>query len=95
MPCMDWTSANFGEAFELFRKCTQLYFSMNNIAGDKQIEHILLLSGEEGLRRRTLCDLGNADGTRPNTVMPGIVWQCFKAELKPQANFRVACLCLQ
>ena len=77
MPCMDWASANLGEAFKLFRKRTQLYFSVKDVAGDKQIDHILLLSAEEGLRRYSSWGLDNADGTRLNTVTPAVIWQRF------------------
>ena len=39
--------------------------------------------------------IDNADGTRPNTVMPAVILQRCEAELKPQANCHVVRFCRQ
>ena len=82
--CMDWISANLGEAFELFQKLTQLYFFVKDIPDDKEIDHIILLSGEEVLRCNSLWCHERADSTRPTTITPAIVWKHFEAELMLQ-----------
>ena len=47
------------------------------------MDHVFLLSGEEGLRHVSSWDL-NADSTRPTNVILAIVWHRFEAEPKPQ-----------
>ena len=58
---------------------------------NKQVDHILLLSGREGLRRYNSWSFGN-DADRRNSA---VVWGKFLEQKEPQVNFRIAHFCLQ
>ena len=62
------------------------YFSVKNIPTEKQVDHILLFTGEEGLRRYNAWTFEN-DSDR---VDPEIIWRKFEERLEPQVNFRIA-----
>lgn len=44
------TTKNVVELFHFFKQCCELYFSVQNILEENQVEHILLLSDEEDLQ---------------------------------------------
>ena len=50
-PTMCWETANIVETFRIFKQQCTLYFSVANIPAGKHADHILLLSGKEGLGR--------------------------------------------
>ena len=50
-PVMYWDSENLVDSFTFFKQRCKLYFSVKNISAEKQVDHILLLAYEEGLRR--------------------------------------------
>jgi len=54
------------------------------------VNHVLLLSGEEGLKCFNLWTLSH---TKKND--PDHIWKRFEQQIKPKHNFRVARLCLQ
>ena len=64
---------------------------MKSIAKNKQVDHILLLSRKEGLRRYNSWSFGN-DADRCN---PAVIWEKFLEQVEPQVNFRIARFCLQ
>ena len=90
VPHMDWQSANTAEAFKLFKQRCQLFFRVKNIASESQVDHILLLAGEEGLRRFNSWSLSDEDAQKPD-----IIWDKFTAQIEPASNYRVARLYLQ
>ena len=50
-PVMCWTSEKLVDSFKFFKQWYKLYFLVKNIPAGKQVDHILLLAGDEGLRR--------------------------------------------
>lgn len=51
IPSMDWNTPNLAETFKLFQQRLQLYFIINKIKTEQQVNFILLQSGNEGLKR--------------------------------------------
>ena len=72
-------------------RSTHVQLSVKRIAENKQVDHILLLSGKEGLRRYNSWSFGN-DADRRN---PSVIWEKFLKQIEPQVNFRIARFCLQ
>ena len=64
----------------------KLYFSVKNIPTEKQVDHILLLTGKKGLRRYNAWTFEN-DSDRAD---PEIIWRKFEERFEPQVNFRIA-----
>ena len=87
---MDWSSSNLAETFKLFKQRCELYFSVKDIKIAKQVDHILLLSGEEGLKRFNSWGL-----TAEEKKNPEVIWDRFETQLAPKHNFRIARLYLQ
>ena len=85
-PVMYWDSENLVDSFRFFKQRCKLYFSVKNIPTEKQADHILLLAGEEGLRRYKAWTFEN-DSDRAD---PEIIWHKFEEQLEPQVNFRIA-----
>ena len=85
-PVMYWDSENLVDSFRFFKQRCKLYFSVKNIPSEKQVDHILLLAGEEGLRRYNAWTFEN-DSDRAD---PEIIWRKFEEQLEPQVNFRIA-----
>ena len=85
-PVMYWESENLANSFKFFKQRCKLYFSFKNIPAEKQVDHILLLAGEEGLRRYNASTFEN-DSDRAD---PEIIWRKFEERLEPQVNFRIA-----
>ena len=55
-PRMDWSAPNQGEEFKLFQQRCELFFSVKDIRKEKQVDHILLMSGVEGLKKIQFVD---------------------------------------
>ena len=81
-----WDSENLVDSFSFFRQQCKLYFSVKNIPAEKQVDHVLLLSGEEGLRRYNAWTCENDS----DQADPEIIWCKFVERLEPQVNFRIA-----
>ena len=90
-PVMYWDSENLVNSFRFFKQRCKLYFSVKNIPAEKQVDHILLLVSEEGLRRYNTWTFEN-DSDRAD---PEIIWRKFEERLEPQVNFRMARFCLR
>ena len=65
-------------------------FDVKDIKIEKQVSHILLLTGQEGLKRFNSWGLNDEDAKNP-----AIIWQKFEEQLDPPENFRIARLVLQ
>ena len=89
-PHFDWSSANLTESFRLFKQQVLLMFDVKDIKVEKQVSHILLLIGQEGLKRFNSWGLSGDDAKNP-----AIIWQKFEEQLDPPENFRIARLILQ
>ena len=48
---MDWQSSNLAETFKLFKQRLELYFVVNKIKIEQQVNYILLRVGNEGLKK--------------------------------------------
>ena len=90
-PFMCWEMPNLVESQKFFKQQCELFFSVKGIAENKQVDHILLLSGKEGLRRYNSWSFGN-DADRRN---PAVIWEKFLEQIEPLVNFQIACFCLQ
>ena len=66
---MCWETPNLVESLKFFKQQCELFFSVKGIAENKQVNHILLLSGKEGLRRYNSWSFGNdADRWNPAVI---------------------------
>ena len=83
-PVMYWNSENLVDSFRFFKQRCKLYFSVKNIPAEKQVDHILLLAGKEGLRRY------NAFENDSDRADLQIIWRKFEERFEPQVNFCVA-----
>ena len=68
----------------------ELYSSVKNIAEDQKVHHILLVVGDEGLKRFNSWNLSADDRKTPSKV-----WEKYEAQLEPSENFRVCRLKLR
>ena len=55
IPYMDWQSSNQAETFILFKQRLGLYFVVNKIKIEQQVNYILLRVKNEGLKNTTHC----------------------------------------
>ena len=53
IPYMDWPSSNLAETFKLFKQRLELYFVVNKIKIEQQVNYILLRVGNEGFKNTT------------------------------------------
>ena len=63
-----------------------MYFSVKNIPTEKRVDHILLLAGEEGLRKYNAWTFEN----HSDRADPEIIWRKFEEQREPQINFHIA-----
>ena len=89
-PSMDWTRPDRSIAYKLFKQKTQMYFEYKEVPKAKQVSHILLMTGDEGLTLFNSWDLSEADGKNPDEV-----WKRFDAHIEPTSSFRVERLTFQ
>ena len=90
IPRMDWEAGDPSQALKLFKQKCELYFSVKDVKKEKQVDHILLFSGEPGLKFYNSWGLQGDDQKDPL-----IVWQRLETQIEPKTNFRVARLFLQ
>ena len=85
IPEMDWSSADVGETFSLFKQQMLLYCEDEDIT-DKEKIALKIKRGlkNEGLRRLNASGLSN-----DNMKDPAKLWDYFEKQLKLQVNFRV------
>ena len=89
-PRMDWGRSDPVTAVKLFKQKCELYFSVKDVKQEKQVDHLLLFSGEQGLKTFNSWGLSQEDSKKPD-----IVWKRFETQIEPKSNFRVARLYLQ
>ena len=89
-PQFNWSAPNLSESFRHFKQQCNLMFDVKDIKKEKQVSHILLLTGQEGLKRFNSWDLSAEDAKTPD-----VIWQKFEEQLDPPENFRVARLVMQ
>ena len=86
---MDWSHADQANAIKLFKQQCDMYFTIKNIKPDRQVDHILLFMGSQGLRMYNSWGLPQAEAKDPAKV-----WEKFETQIKPKQNFCVARLSL-
>ena len=90
IPRMRWDDPDRPNAIKIFHQQCELYFSVKNVAPNKQVDHILLFTGATGLKLYNSWGLPDDEKKDPKTV-----WSKFETQLHPKTNFRVARLYLQ
>ena len=89
-PKMNWSAPDLPGTLRLFKQKCELYFAVKQIPEKRQVAHILLFSGEEGLRMYNSWSLPTADKEKTD-----VVWHRFETHIQPRSNFRVARLIFQ
>ena len=84
---MDWQSSNLAETFKLFKQQLELFFIVNKIKTEQQVNYILLRVGNEGLKKYDTWLL-----TEEEKCTPEIILNKFIEQLEPKENFRINCL---
>ena len=74
---MDWQSEDKVTTFTTFRTRMKMYLTVTKVAQDLQWNHIVLLMGEEGLRRWEMFNMSEADRKDPEKV-----WKAFEDSLE-------------
>ncbi|XP_048257540.1 uncharacterized protein K02A2.6-like [Haliotis rufescens] len=90
LPKLNWSSDEIANDFRLFKQRCKLYFSVKNIKNDKQVDHILLFTGDDGLKAFNSWTL-----TEEEAKDPQVIFKKFEAHLEPRSNFRVQRFYLQ
>jgi hypothetical protein len=83
-PVMDWTKPDRVGSYKLFKQKVQMYFQAKSVHADRQVSHILLLTGDEGLAMFNSWDLSDDDQKKAD-----VVWTKFDAQIEPTSSFRV------
>ena len=89
-PKINWEDPDLSSAVKMFKQQCELYFSVKDVADAKQVDHILLFSGESGIRKFNSWRLTDAQKKDPK-----IVWEKFLGQVDTKENWRVARLYLQ
>ena len=89
-PKINWEDPDLSSAVKMFKQQCELYFSVKDVAVEKQVDHILLFSGESGIRKFNSWRLTDAQKKDPK-----IVWEKFLGQVDTKENWRVARLYLQ
>lgn len=84
IPFMDWEMPNPAETFKLFKQRLELYFAINKIKTDQQVNYILLKTGNEGLKKFNTWKLTDEEKRSPDTI-----FNKFLEHLEPKENFRI------
>ena len=72
-PFVSWETLYLVESLKFFKQQCELFFSVKGIAENKQVDHIVLLSGKKGLRRYNSWSFGND----ANWHNPAVIWESF------------------
>ena len=84
IPYIDWQSSNLPEKFKLFKQRLELYFVVNKIKIEQQVNYILLRVGNEGLKKYNTWLL-----TEEEKCTPEIIFNKFIEQLEPKEKFRI------
>lgn len=89
-PRMDWAYSDQGSAIKLFKQQCDLYFSVKEVKKERQVDHILLFTGSNGIRMFNSWGLSETADKDQD-----FFWSKFFSHIQPKKNFRVAWLYLQ
>ena len=81
---MDRQSLNLAETFKFYKKRLELYFVVNKIRIEQQVNYILLRVGNESLKKYNTWLL-----TEEEKRTPEIIFNKFIEQLEPKENFRI------
>ena len=84
IPYMDCQSSNLVETFKLFKQRLELYFVVNKIKIEGQVNYILLRVGNEGLKKCKTWLL-----TEEEKRSPEIIFDKFIEQLEHKEKFRI------
>ena len=84
IPYMDWQSSNIAETFRLFKQRLELYFVVNKIKTEQQVNYIRLRVRKEGLKKYNTWLL-----TEEEKRTPEIIFNKFIEQLEPKENFKI------
>ena len=73
---MDWSSPDQATALAMFKQRCNLYFSVKDIKKEKQVDHILLFAGEQGIRIFNSWSLSDTDKANPDKI-----WTNFETQI--------------
>ncbi len=79
---MDWAAEDQVAEFTWFRQRMEMYLTVSNVPDEKQFHHIVLLMGDEGLRRWNNLTLSDNEKKDPKEV-----WKAFEASLEKSQTF--------
>ena len=68
IPEMDWNTEDKIQAFTTFKKRMEMYLTVTKVDPEIQWNHIVLLMGEEGLRRWEVMDMSEVERKDPKKV---------------------------
>lgn len=81
---LDWEAPDLVSAYRLFKQKCEMLFSVKVIKKEKQVDHILLMAGDEAIRRYNSWDLAPEEARNPETV-----WRKFGEQIEPKLNARI------
>ena len=79
-----WASSHMPGSLKLFTQTCTLYFSVNDVKKEKQVDHILQFMGEVGLKMYNSWSLTGKD-----RMDPGVVLNKFTTQIEPKTNYRL------
>ena len=84
IPYMDWQFSNLAETFKLFKQWLELYFIVNKIKIEQQVNYILLRVGNESLKKYNTWLLMEEE-----KCILEIIFNKFIEQFKCKENFRI------
>ena len=82
IPEMNWNAEDKIQAFTTFKKRMEMYLTVTKVDPEIQWNHIVLLMGEEGLRRWEVIDMSEVERKDPKKV-----WSAFEKSLEKTQSF--------
>ena len=89
-PSMDWSHPDRASTYKLFKQKACMYFECKDTHLNKQVAHILLMTGDEGVRMYNSWGLPAEE-----SKIPAVIWEKFDTQIEPKSSFRVERLTFQ
>ncbi|KAG5891284.1 hypothetical protein JTB14_019653 [Gonioctena quinquepunctata] len=80
---MDWDSQDITATLQVFKHKCKLHVSAKGVKPDKEVDYILLFSGEQNLK------LYNFWGLDEKSRTSDIIWHHFETHIEAKTNFRL------
>ncbi len=65
---MDWSTPDRAAGYKLFKQKALMYFDCKDVKKEKQVSHILLMTGDEGVSMVNSWNLSTTDQKDPEKV---------------------------